>query len=110
MAEPCNLEALRSSRAESGFLNVKVTTSGKFQAQLFIKAENRQRGLGTFDTAEEAAVAVAHAKRAGQNWAGPTAKRLVHLCQLTDSPCVYLKCGRRERGTSGERVARPRLP
>ena len=75
MAEPCNLEALRSSRAESGFLNVKVTTSGKFQAQLFIKAENRQRGLGTFDTAEEAAVAVARAKRAGQNWAGPTAKR-----------------------------------
>ena len=75
MAEPINIEALRSSRAESGFLNVKVTTSGKFQAQLFVKAENRQRGLGTFETAEEAAVAVAHAKRAGQNWAGPTAKR-----------------------------------
>ena len=49
MAEAINLEPLRSSRAESGFLGVKVTTSGKFQAQLFVKAENRQRGLGTFE-------------------------------------------------------------
>ena len=75
MAEPINLEDLRSSSAESGFLGVKVTTSGKFQAQIFIKADNRQRGFGTFDTAEEAAVALAHAKRAGPNFAGPPAKR-----------------------------------
>ena len=63
MAEPINLEDLRSSSAESGFLGVKVTTSGKFQAQIFIKADNRQRGLGTFDTAEEAAVMLAIIKR-----------------------------------------------
>ena len=77
MAEPINIEALRSSIEQNpaSSATVKVSTSGKFQAQLFVKAENRQRGLGTFEAAEEAAVAVARAKRAGQNWAGPTAKR-----------------------------------
>ena len=57
-----DLEALRSRRAKSGFKGVTVTTSKKFQGRIFIKTGVPQLDLGTFDTAEDAALAVAAAK------------------------------------------------
>ena len=57
-----DLEALRSKKAKSGFKGVTVTTSNKFQARIFIETNMPQLDLGTFDTAEDAARAVATAK------------------------------------------------
>ena len=54
----------RSSRARSGYVGVKVTQTGKFQAQLAASAHTGvpQLGLGTFATAHEAAVVLARVK------------------------------------------------
>ena len=68
--EVADLDALRSSKARSGFKGVKVTTSGKFQPQIFLKETGGQRALGTFDSAEEAARELARAKRDGPDCKG----------------------------------------
>ena len=71
------LEAQRSRKAKTGFKGGTVTTSRKFQARIFIKTGLPQLDLGTFDTAEDAALAVAAAKekrkprRGGEGRASP---------------------------------------
>ena len=56
------LEAQLSTKAKSGFKGVTFTTSRKFQARIFVKTGLPQLDLGTFNTAEDAARAVAAAK------------------------------------------------
>ena len=41
--------------------SIKVSKSGKYQPQLFVKELNKQRALGSFETAEEAAEVLAEA-------------------------------------------------
>lgn len=70
-----DLEPLRSARAKSGFLGVKITTSGKYQPQIFVKELGKQRQLGSYETAEEAAQVLARAKEYGPGWNRPIRKR-----------------------------------
>lgn len=74
-----DLEALPRSNNRSGYLGVKVSSSGRFQPQLFTKTGEPQRGLGSFDTAEEAAkvrmAALMKRKREEAVWDGPVRKR-----------------------------------
>ena len=71
-----DIECVRSKASTTGFRNVIMTTSGKFQAKIYVAAEKRQRALGSFATAEEAATAVVLAERAKPTWDDkPTAKR-----------------------------------
>ena len=63
------------SADETGFKNVIRTTSGKFQARLFVKELNRQRPLGSFATANEAAAALAKAMADGHQWREPLIQR-----------------------------------
>ena len=51
-----DLSEWRSERTNSGYLGVSEAPSGKFKAQW--RVNNKMRGLGTYDTAEEAARAV----------------------------------------------------
>ena len=74
-----DLEALPRSNNKWGYLRVKVSTSGKFQPQLFTKTGEPQRGLGSFDTAEEAAkvrmMALMKRKRGDAVWDKPVLPR-----------------------------------
>jgi hypothetical protein len=74
-----NLEVLQRSNNKSGYLGVKVTASGKFQPQLFTATGEPQRGLGSFESAEDAARARAAAlekrKRGESVWQEPVLKR-----------------------------------
>ena len=58
---PVELE--RSATNETGFVGVKLTASGKFQPTIYSVELKRQVGLGSFSTAEEAALVLARAKR-----------------------------------------------
>ena len=69
------LEAQRSTRAKSGFLGVKVTTSRKYQPQIWCPELGMMRGLGSFDDAEEAAAELIKAKRDGPGFQGPVDHR-----------------------------------
>ena len=74
-AEELDLAPLRSTKAASGFKGVTKTTSGKWQARTIFKLHGEQRDLGTFQTAEEAAQALALALRNGLCSAKPKAGR-----------------------------------
>ena len=75
MAEAISIEHLRSATSATGFRNVILTTSHMFQARIFVKELGRQRGLGTFATAEDAAAAVAKALASGPQWSEPLVQR-----------------------------------
>ena len=70
-----DLKPLRRFGTKSGFKGVTKTSSGKFQARSLAKINGKQRGLGSFDTAEEAARAVVSASRVGHEWSKPIRKR-----------------------------------
>ena len=70
-----DLEELRKPRTASGFKFVKVTNSNKFQPWLKDPKTGEQRGLGSFETAEEAAKVVVAALRDGVTFDGPPLKR-----------------------------------
>ena len=61
MAAAAHKTTLASLKRPGDKGTIKRTASGKFQPQLFIKELNTQRALGSCDTAEEAARAVAAA-------------------------------------------------
>ena len=65
------LEAQRSTKAKSGFKGVKVTSSRKYQPQIWCPELGTMRALGSYETAEEAAVVLIEAKREGACWEGP---------------------------------------
>ena len=70
------LELAHSSRAASGFKGVQKTTSGKWQARAYLgKRDEKQRDLGSFDSPEEAARALAKWHRDRPGWSGPPKKR-----------------------------------
>lgn len=82
------LEALRSTKAKSGFRGVKVTASRKFQPQVWCSELRTMRALGSFDDAEDAALARLAAMRDGPDFEGPIdyrAKRGTVRC-----PSLYL--------------------
>jgi hypothetical protein len=64
-------EAQRSTKAKSGFKGVKVTSSRKYQPQIWCPELGTMRALGSYETAEEAAVVLIEAKREGACWEGP---------------------------------------
>ena len=64
-------EAQRSTKAKSGFKGVKVTSSRKYQPQIWCPELGTMRALGSFETAEEAAVVLIEAKRDGPCWEEP---------------------------------------
>ena len=71
VTEEEELEAQRSTKAKSGFKGVKVTSSRKYQPQTWCPELGTMRTLGSFETAEEAAVVLIEAKRDGPCWAEP---------------------------------------
>ena len=76
-AMAADLAALRKPNTASGYRNVKLTTSKKrpFQAWMKDLETGKQRQLGTFETADEAAEVVAAALRDGPNFSEPAKKR-----------------------------------
>jgi hypothetical protein len=70
-----DLEAQRSTKAKSGFKGVKVTSSRKYQPQIWCPELGTMRALGSFETAEEAAVVLIEAKRDGPCWEEPVEYR-----------------------------------
>ena len=86
-----DLEAQRSTKAKSGFKGVKVTSSRKYQPQLWCPELGTMRALGSFETAEEAAVVLIEAKRDGACWEGPIDYRAKRgTVRLTHSLSPYV--------------------
>ena len=91
-SEP-DVEFLRSTTTASGFKNVIVTASNKFQPRVYDKEKGGQRGLGSFKTAEEAAAKLAAFLRDndGATFGRPTearAKRGWVRCLTRSAPAL----------------------
>ena len=69
-----DVEALRKPGG-TGFKYVTVTSSSKYQVKIWVKEEQRQRDLGLYNSAEEAAKAAAAALRDGLKFDKPTKSR-----------------------------------
>ena len=92
-AEPePDLEPLRSANNKSGFLGVKVTSSGKYQPQIWAKELGGQRGIGSFDTPEEAALARTRANKDKPGWSAPVKKRAARDTVRCPAPCLRSAC------------------
>ena len=90
--EDIDLEQLRSRKAKSGYLmGVTVTTSKKFQARIFIKTGVPQLDLGTFDSAEDAARAVAAAKARRKRGPFSTSLLNVNRCERPIHTYISIK-------------------
>ena len=91
VTEEEELEAQRSTKAKSGFKGVKVTSSRKYQPQNWCPELGTMRTLGSFETAEEAAVVLIEAKRDGPCWEEPVEYRAKRgTVRLTHSLSPYV--------------------
>ena len=73
--EEALINPLRSQTSKTGFTNVILTSSGKFQARMYVPSLGGQRAIGSFETPEDAALALALAKRDGPGWRFPPRHR-----------------------------------